>query len=164
MPATCSVCSRSDRAAIDDALISGTAYRTIAARHDGVSLSALTRHRRAHVSPALQAVVVERAQAGAVSALDRLEDLYTEATAILAALKADGNSTKALAAVQVLAGVVEKIARITGELDDRPQVAVVNLQSSPDWQQVRAVILGALATHPDARAAVVRALDGAVTS
>jgi transposase-like protein len=161
MAGKCSVCELPDRAAVDDALVSGTPYRDIARRHESsrLTISALSRHRRAHLSPALKAVVVEREQAGAVSALDRFEDLYREASSILSALKVDGNSGRALQAVQVLAGVVEKIARITGELDDRPTVQVLNVQSSPEWLTLRATLLGVLDRHPQARAEVVAALS-----
>ena len=161
MAGSCSICAHPARVAIDDALVSSTPLRDIVRRFADVPLtiSSLSRHNRSHVSPALQAVIVERQQAGAVSALDRLEDLYARDSAILDALQSEGNAGKSLQAVQVLAGVVEKLARVTGELDDRPVVAV-NLQSSGDWTALRSQILDALAQFPEARQAVVRAISG----
>lgn len=161
MTGACSVCSHPDRPAIDDALISSTPLRDIVRQHADppLTISSLSRHHRSHVSPALQAVVVERAQAGAVSALDRFEQLWDEAHAILQALKADGNASKSLQAIQTLAQVVERIAKITGELDERPVVAV-NLQQSADWLQLRGQILAALDRHPAAKLDVLAALTG----
>jgi hypothetical protein len=50
------------------------------------------------------------------------------------------------------------LAKLLGELDERP---VVNLTLSPEWLELRAVIIGALEPHPEAREAVVRAIEGA---
>lgn len=50
------------------------------------------------------------------------------------------------------------------KLHGRPKQAVdfdANLVSSPEWQSLRAKILDALEPHPDARAAILDALDAA---
>ena len=49
----------------------------------------------------------------------------------------------------------ELLARLIGELDDRPQI---NLLLAPEWLEVRAALLEALAPFPDARAAVAERL------
>jgi hypothetical protein len=46
---------------------------------------------------------------------------------------------------------IELLARLIGELDEKPQV---NILVSPEWIAVRAAVLEALAPHPEARAAV----------
>lgn len=155
----CSICAHPEREAIDTQLVSGRSYRDIGAEH-GVTISSLSRHRRSHVSEALKAVAAERAVSGPRSALSRFESLYDEAAAILAALKADGNASKSLVAIQTLSGVITQIAKLTGELDERASVQVVNLQSSPDWHGIRSTIMDALAPFPEARQAVVAALTG----
>lgn len=157
---TCSVCASADRPAIDEALVASRPYREIAAQH-ALTISSLSRHRRSHVSEALKALQVEISVAGPRSALSRFEALYDEATAILAALKSEGNASKSLVAIQTLSGVITQIAKLTGELDERSQVQVVNLQTSAEWLQARAVILGALDKHPVAKADVIRAIGGA---
>ena len=45
-----------------------------------------------------------------------------------------------------------------GELDDQPQV---NLNLSPEWLELRTVIVGALEPHPDVLGDVLGALEGA---
>ena len=67
-----------------------------------------------------------------------------------------------MAAVRELRGLVELLAKITGELDERPSVTV-NLTASPEWQHLQGVILAALARFPDAREAVAGALLAADT-
>lgn len=46
---------------------------------------------------------------------------------------------------------LELLAKLLGELDERPQL---NVLVSPEWHQVRTVMLAALQPYPDARAAV----------
>ncbi len=157
MPRSCTVCEHESRPAIDEQLVLGTPARKVAGEF-GLSEAALSRHRRGHLSPALARVSAEREAAGSESALDRLELLYRSARTVLEAAEAEGKAGLSLAAIRELRGLVELLARITGELDERPQVAVLNLGSNPEWVAVRSALLGALAPYPDARAAVARAL------
>lgn len=46
---------------------------------------------------------------------------------------------------------IELLAKLLGELDDRPQV---NILVSPEWLAVRGAVLDALAPYPEARASV----------
>ena len=48
-----------------------------------------------------------------------------------------------------------KIAKLLGQLDERPQV---NVLMAPEWLQVRAALLTALTPYADARLAVAAAL------
>jgi len=50
-----------------------------------------------------------------------------------------------------LKGQTELLAKLLGELDESPKV---NILVSPEWVQVRAVLLGALGPYPEARLAV----------
>ncbi len=153
MPRTCTVCHHDDREPLDAELVMGIPYRDLASRY-GVSISALSRHRRDHVSPALAKVIAERETAGAESALDRLEALHGRVMRLLDAAEGDGRASLMLAAVREARSLVELVARIRGELDERPQVAVVNLQTSDQWLTLRAVLAEALAPYPDAAQAV----------
>jgi hypothetical protein len=130
--------------------------RTIGIRH-GVSKDAVRRH-RAHISPALSRLVAEREEAGPASALDRLESLYRQASEVLDAARAGGQASLSLAAIKELRGLVEVLAKITGELDERP-VTVVNLAESAEWVQLRGLIMAALQPHPVAAQAVAVAIE-----
>ena len=61
----------------------------------------------------------------------------------------------ALKAVAQLRPLVELLAKLVGELDDRPQV---NLRIAPEWIAARAALLEALAPYPEARAAAAERL------
>src|SRR5262245_50689175 len=143
MPPTCSICRHGARQAIDESLVAGTPYRDVSKRF-GVTPSALTRHRKAHLSPALVAVNAERERHGTDTVADRIEALYRKAAAILQRVDEAGATGQALAAIRELRSLCELLARITGELDERPQVAVVNLHTTPEWIELRTAILAAL--------------------
>jgi len=56
------------------------------------------------------------------------------------------------------------IARITGELDERPTVQILNVASNPEWVAIRTALMVALAPHPAAAEAVALALAGMAAS
>lgn len=159
MPQVCRVCKHPERESIDHQLVVGASLESLAGQF-GVSRSSLNRHKANHVSEALQAVVVEeRAKAGPRSALDRLEELYETASRILAAAEAEGKASLSLTAVRELRGITETLAKVTGEINDRPQVAVFQLSASPDWALTRDTMFAVLEQFPDARFAVAAALE-----
>ncbi len=157
MSPRCTICNHDDRESIDEAIVGGRTLRDIARQHD-VSKDAVSRH-RGHVSHALSRVVAEREEAGARSALDRLEDLHTRATRVLDAAEGEGKASLSLAAIKELRGLVETIAKITGELDERPNVQVLNVSTAPEWLAIRAALVEVLAPYPEAAAAVAARLD-----
>jgi hypothetical protein len=90
--------------------------------------------------------------------LDRVESLQTRALAILDAAEDTGELRTALGAIREARGNLELMGRLTKELDDRPQI---NLYLSAEWLELRAIIVGALEPHQEAREDVLRALgDG----
>lgn len=157
MGRSCSICTHEDRQTIDEALVSGTAYRNLAERFS-LSLAALSRHRSEHVSAALQAVVVERDRQAAGSLLDRVEDLIGRTERILSSAEESGKVAQALGAVRELRALLELLGKASGELKPDGLVQVLNVQTSPEWLAIRQAVLAALAAHPEARVAVAGAL------
>lgn len=92
------------------------------------------------------------------SLLDRVESLQARALSILDAAENTGELRTALGAIREARGNLELLAKLLGELDERP---VVNLYLSPEWLELRAVIIGALEPYGEARESVLRALEGA---
>ena len=158
MSRVCTVCAHTDRQAVDEAIVLGRTLRDIAQQH-GVSKDAVSRH-KAHVSPALARLVAAREEAGGKSALSRLEDLHGKASTILDAAMGAGQASLSLAAIRELRGIVETLAKITGELDERSTVQVLNLATSDEWLVLRAAVMSALADYPEAAAAVAGRLAG----
>jgi hypothetical protein len=157
MTRVCTICSHESRDAIEDAFIAGTPKRRIAS-HYGVSERAVRYHLREHL-PALLALArdAERA-ARADTLLDRIEALQSRTLAILEAAEETNEHRTALSAIREARGNLELIGEVTKELNRAP---TLNLHLNPEWLELRAVIVGALDAHPDARGAVLRALERA---
>jgi hypothetical protein len=90
--------------------------------------------------------------------LDQVRHLQAHALDILERAEKSGDLRTALAAISQARGNLELLGKLAGELDERP---VVNLNISPEWLELRTVIVGALEPHPTAHRAVLRALESA---
>ncbi len=157
MPRSCTVCVHPRREEIDRALVAGASNRSVASLYD-VSEAAVRRHKANHLPARM--VMAEKATeaAEADNLLDQAGDLQRRALAILDRAEEAGELRTALSAIREARGNLELLAKLLGELDERP---VVNLTVSPQWLELRAVIVGALEPHPDALSAVVGALESA---
>ena len=155
MPRRCTVCDYPERHGIDEALVSGAPYRSVA-KQFGLSESAVYRHKTEHLpAQLLKAKEVEEA-ARADDLLEQVRHLQTHALDILERAEKAGDLRTALAAISQARGNLELLGKLAGELDERP---VVNLHVSTEWLELRALIIGALEPHPAAHGAVLRALE-----
>jgi hypothetical protein len=155
VPRACTVCSHESRDAIEDAFIAGTPKRRIAS-HYGVSERAVRYHLREHL-PALLALARDAAQASrADSLLDRIEALQSRTLAILEATEETHDHRVALAAIREARGNLELIGEVTKELNRTP---TLNLSLHPEYIEARTLIVQALEPYPQAKGAVVRALE-----
>jgi hypothetical protein len=156
MPRRCTVCDHPERHGIDEALVTGAPYRSVA-KQFGLSESAVYRYKTEHL-PAhlLKAREVEEV-AQADDLLEQVRHLQAHPLDILERAEKAGDLRTALAAISQVRGNLELLGKLAGELDERP---VVNLNVSSEWLELRAVIVGALEPHPAAHRAVLRALEG----
>jgi transposase-like protein len=158
MPRRCTVCDHPQRHGIDKALVTGAPYRSVAKRF-GLSDSAVYRHKTEHLPTHLLKAREAEEVAQADDLLEQVRNLQTHALDILNRAEKAGDLRTALAAISQARGNLELLGKLAGELDERP---VVNLNISPEWLELRAMIIGALEPHPAAHTAVLRALEGAV--
>jgi uncharacterized protein with von Willebrand factor type A (vWA) domain len=152
---TCTVCTHEQRLEIERALVRREAYRAIS-RQFSIGRDALGRHVKEHLADRLKKASEEE---DVRAALDVLEQLKTINGASLDILKEAGQlrrSETALKAIDRIHKQIELQAKLLGELDERPQV---NLFLSPEWLDLRALIVAALEEHPGAKEAVLRALE-----
>ena len=156
MPRSCTVCEHPERVAIDRALVGGASNRSLASLH-GVSEAAVRRHKANHLPAKL--VMAEKASeiAEAGSLLAQVRDLQARTLAILEGAESTRQHRTALSAIREARSNLELLAKLLGELDERP---VVNLNVSPEWLELRAVIVGALEPYSKARGAVLHAIEG----
>jgi transposase-like protein len=160
MPRRCTVCDHLRRQSIDEALVTGAPYRSVAKRF-GLSESAVYRHKTEHLPAHLLKAREAEEVAQADDLLEQVRHLQAHALDILERAEKTGDLRTALAAISQARGNLELLGKLAGELDERP---VVNLNVSPEWLELRAVIVGALEPHPAAYIAVLRALEGVDSS
>ncbi len=135
MPRTCTVCTHSERAEIDQALLAGEPFRNIAKRY-GTSPPALFRHRKADIPATLAKAKEAAEEATADSLFDRLKGLAAEAKAILEEARASNHHSVALQAIGRAEKLLELEARLLGELNDATRVSVgirVNAILTPEY-------------------------------
>jgi hypothetical protein len=155
MPRRCTVCDHPERHGIDETLVSGAPYRSVAKRF-GLSESAVYRHKTEHLPAHLLKAREAEELARADDLLEQVRTLQAHALAILERAEKAGDLRTALAAISQARGNLELLGKLAGELDERP---VVSLNVSPEWLELRAVIVGALKPHLAARESVLRALE-----
>jgi hypothetical protein len=157
MPRGCTLCEHPEKDAIDRALVGSASNRSVASLYD-VSEAAVRRHKANHLPAKL--IMAEKAAevVEADNLLDQVKGLQSRAYGILDRAEETGELRTALSAIREARGNLELLAKLLGELDERP---VVNVLVSPEWLELRAVIVGALEPHPEALTAVVGALEGA---
>lgn len=160
MPRSCSVCGHSDRVQIDREIVAGIAYRDIAGRFE-LSKSAIERHAGEHIAELISRSRELRDFVDADQLVGELRVLRETTLGILEEARIGGEHSVALSAIGRLQQQAELVARLLGELVERQRVETVDLAVSDRWKRLRSVIVEALAPHPEARAAVMAALEDA---
>lgn len=154
MSTRCQVCLHPQRDAIDEALVAGATQVALAEQY-GVSKYVVHRHNRTHLPEKLSRAHEAAAVATSDNLLAKLVDLEATAKRIAVVAETAGQSRTVLLAVRELTRQIELLAKLRGVLSE---AATINLTISPEWVQVRAVVLGALSPFPDARVAVAASL------
>ena len=158
MPRRCTVCAHPEVEAVDTALVAGEPYRSVANRYESLSQAAVQRHEENHLPATLAKAKDAREISRADDLLASVRGLQGRSLSILGKAEEAGELRTALSAIREARGNLELLAKLLGELDERP---VVNLNVSPEWLELRTVIVGALDAHPDARGAVLLAIEEA---
>ncbi len=130
----------------------------VAGRYRTLGERAVRRHKANHLPARL--VLAEKAaevvEAGTL--LEQVGDLQRRALTILGQAERAGELKTALGAIREARSNLELLAKLLGELDERPQI---NLNISPEWLELRTILITALEAHPEALGAVVGALEAA---
>ena len=129
MPRRCTACDHPERHSIDEALVTGAPYRSVAKRF-GLSESAVYRHKTEHLPAHLLKAREAEEVAQADDLLEQVRHLQGRALEILERAEKSGDLRTALAAISQARANLELLGKLAGELDERP---VVNLNVSPQW-------------------------------
>jgi len=150
------VCQHPARAEIDAALVRGVSPYEIETGYTGLKKSSVQRHRELHLTSKLLKAQEAREVAAADDLLEEVRGLQRRAYAVLGAAEQAQEYRVALAAIREARSNLELLARLVGQLDSTLNV---NLSVNSEWIELRALIVGALEPHPDARTAVLAAIQ-----
>jgi DNA-binding transcriptional MocR family regulator len=156
---TCTICNHPERAAIESDIVTGVSNRSIALQY-GMSHMSVQRHATEHIARAIAEVKQEQAIQSGSAALDRMsrgeaiiDEMIKEYWSVeKGEVKVPDLTLKALAELR---RQVELRAKLEGELDEH----TITITSIPEWRELRALLLDALSMHPQAKMAVMRALE-----
>ena len=151
----CKACEHPARIDVERWLLEGDSLRAIGQR-TSLSKDALARHKRDH-SPIWLARVTEGPIRTGGSARERIEVIIERLERVMTDAEEGRRPTVLLQAAREMRQALETIARITGEIDERP-TTVINLAASEEWIALRTALLRALHPFPEASHAVVAAL------
>jgi hypothetical protein len=157
----CSACHHPKLADLNREVVRGTPLNAVA-RQFGLSQSAVHRHARSHVSEKLRReIAVELTKGTAQAVADDLNGeaveikgglarIVRELEAILNRAKGRGDDPLALVSLKELRATLLDLAQVYGSLKSELTVNV-NLNDSPQWLQLRDVLLDVFERHPQAK-------------
>jgi beta-phosphoglucomutase-like phosphatase (HAD superfamily) len=156
MARICAVCSHKRLSAIDKAIVAGESMRAIERQYK-VSKDSIRRHKAEHIPKTLAKAQEASEVARGDSLLDQLKTLQEQAQAIATKAEKAKNYSVALSGIREMRGIIELLAKLQGELQSAP---TINMFVSAEWVSIQAVVVTALDPYPEAKKAVVDALEG----
>jgi len=157
MPRKCTVCAHPQREAIDQALINGKSLRNVSKQYN-VSDTAVFRHNANHLPAALSKAHDAKELARADDLLSQVREIQLRALSILDQAEGSGDLRTAVSAIREARGNLELLAKLLGKLQQEGTTSI-NILVAPEWLEIRAVMMTALESFPDARLSVASALE-----
>jgi len=138
-------------------MLSGLSVRAIAEEFD-IGRMAVQRHRQNHLPHELVKSKKLSEMEAADSLVNRIEGLYEKAISLISIAEKDKKFAPAVAAIKEARASLELLAKISGELRTG---TTVNLTYSPQWTDLRTVLVNTLQAYPEVLDKVVYALEEA---
>ncbi len=166
----CKVCEHSNRARLELGLANGIGFRRLAQTFPGLSQDSLRRHKINHMSPKQivellvgkklpDEMMQEIRDREADGILHQMMNIRAIAWERLDMAREVGEEKTIQGYLRELRGVIKDEAELLGMLGVKSQHLHINLSQAPEWVEVKAVLLAALAKYPDAQIAVLDALE-----
>jgi len=130
-------------------------YRKIAERFD-VSEPALSRHLNDHLAGYVRQALSEYGTDKGVKVLDKLTSTLGRLDEFLDDADSARDAREFVMVAAEMRKELELLAKLQGELQ---QAGTINVHLHPQWLELRAVIFQALEPHPQARGALLVALQ-----
>jgi len=149
----CTICTHNKRENIDKELLEKVPLRNIAKQYN-VSTGALFRHKENHLPDKLIKAENVKEITEANNLIEQAQTLKDRAIEILDTVEKQGSHTIALQAIKEVRAIIELLAKLSGDIQTG---FTINL--SPEWINLRTVIINAIAPYPEAQNAVLKALE-----
>jgi hypothetical protein len=156
VPRTCTVCVHPQRGEIEAALVRGVSAYEIEAVYTGLKKSSVQRHHDNHLSLSLRKAQELEDIADADKIKHELEGVKEDVHRLRNKAEEEGDIRTALAGCDRALKALELQAKLAQIISDAPNV---NIIESPQYIQLQALVVEALHDHPQARLAVVQALE-----
>lgn len=153
----CEVCTHPDKNVIEERMLTGVSVRKIADEFD-IGRMSVQRHRHNHLPHSLVKSKKLQEMQAADDLVTRIESLYEKAIEIIRLAQQDKKYQPAVSAIKEARSSLELLAKISGELRTGTQI---NLTYSPQWVDLRSVLVNTLQEYPEACNKVVQALEEA---
>ncbi|MDA2919242.1 hypothetical protein MYX76_07100 [Desulfobacterota bacterium AH_259_B03_O07] len=151
---SCAICIHPKHFSIDKLLVEGQSERTVAHQFS-VSRDSIHRHKK-HIDLKLLKARDLNEMLEADNLLGQIKHLQREAYDNLELAKGERDVKSISMALREARGNLELLARLLGKLQE---TKVVNVLISPEWLSIKVQILGALEAFPEAKEAIVEALQ-----
>lgn len=151
----CSLCSHRDRDEFDRGLALGDVSQAEVARLVGCNRSAVNRHVKRHLLPAVKKQAQADAELGGVSVLKELRGLYRRMKSHLDRAEQTDNWQAIRAFSAEARQDLELLSRLLGELESG---ATVNVLVSTEWLRVKTAIMEVMTAYPQAKEALAARL------
>ena len=155
MPRKCTICEHEQVNEINKKIIQGETFRNIAKQYS-LNYQAVYRHKE-HIPEAMTKAREAQEVAQADGLLEQVGQLQAKAWGLLSQAEAAGELRTALQGVREAKGCLELLAKMQGELQ---QEGTINITISPEWLELRAIILQTLEPYPEAKERLAQALEG----
>ena len=152
---TCKICQSPDIDDINAKLIAGISSRKVGVLYD-LHYKSLLRHKKEHLPKQMIRAQGLQDQSAADQLLARVEDLYDKSLLIIEKADNDKKWTAATGAIREARQALELVARLLGELRTG---TTINILYNEEFTEVRLVIINALIKYPEAKQAVIDALQ-----
>ena len=153
----CKVCLHPRRSEIEQQIADRTLTQSRAAIIVSCHNSTVSRHMRFCVAPHVAELARREArELQAIDVIHQLAQSHQTTQRILEKALSEGKERVALKALEVEIKQLELSAKLTGQLNEAPQV---NLLMNPEFMKLKQIIVKQLAPFPEARLALSEALD-----
>ncbi len=151
----CTVCQHPDIDQINQRLVAGGTARKLADEF-GLNYGAIQNHRKKHLPKLLVKAQAVKDQNAADELLSQVRDIYERALNIMERADSDQKYQPAVSALKEARNSLELIGKLIGQLKTGTEV---NITYNNEFIAVRGAIYDALLPYPEARQAVVHALN-----